>query len=104
MGILQAIFLFLRALLLRRAAAAVEKLSNLWSLSLCNTDVDDLGLKHLARLTSLETLSLWNTQVGDAGLEHVSGLTNLRNLVLDGTGGTTGVRSRYCGTAGKPGG
>ena len=54
-------------------------------LSLSNTQVTDVGLRHLTRLTNLEELYIANTQISDTGLEHLKGLTNLGLLDLYGT-------------------
>jgi len=65
--------------------AFLAKFTELTSLNLAETDVNDAGLANLAKLSNLTTLDLWNTQVGDAGMESVSKLKNLSTLVLDGT-------------------
>ena len=54
-------------------------------ISLLNTEVDDDGLRHIARFTSLEALWLSGTQVTDEGLRHLTGLDSLRSLRLSST-------------------
>lgn len=68
--------------------AGLEHLKGMTSLkwlNLARTQVSDAGLEHLKGLTSLETLWLTRTQVTDAGLEHLEGLTSLQELELDQT-------------------
>jgi hypothetical protein len=61
---------------------ALEPLQNLRKLHLENTKIGDAGLTHLKSLTSLEYLNLYGTQVTDSGLEQLEGLKNLKALYL----------------------
>jgi hypothetical protein len=61
---------------------AVEPLKNLRKLHLENTRIGDAGLTHLKGLSNLEYLNLYGTQVTDSGLEQLDGLKNLKALYL----------------------
>ena len=52
--------------------------------SLCDTQVTDAGLVHLAGLTNLRVLTLLGDQITDADLVHLKGLTKLEDLSLGG--------------------
>ena len=41
-------------------------------LNLCNSDITDVGLEHLAGFTALEWLDLDGTGITDAGLVHLA--------------------------------
>jgi len=61
----------------------LTKLSQLESLDLRKTNVDDAALEHLSQLNSLRILKLeYNQQLTDKALEHVAGLTQLSELDL----------------------
>jgi hypothetical protein len=67
---------------------ALEKLSrcrSLKELTICHTDITDVGVRHLATLPNLEWLDLDGTQVTDMGLNAVSKIQSLRFLNLEGT-------------------
>jgi Leucine-rich repeat (LRR) protein len=51
-------------------------------LELERTQIDDLGLIHLAQLNHLQEFFLADTGVGDLGLDHISHLKELRTLCL----------------------
>jgi len=54
-------------------------------LNMCNTNVQDRDLRHVAELKELEDLVLDGTDIGDRGLEYVCHLSRLRHLSLSGT-------------------
>lgn len=61
----------------------LTKLSQLESLDLRKTNVDDAALEHLSQLNTLRVLKLeYNQQLTDKALEHVAGLTQLSELDL----------------------
>ena len=61
----------------------LTKLSQLESLDLRQTNVDDAALTHLSQLNSLRILKLeYNQQLTDKGLAHIAGLTQLSELDL----------------------
>ncbi len=61
----------------------LTKLSQLESLDLRKTNVDDTALTHLSQLKNLGILKLeYNQQLTDKALEHISGLTQLSELDL----------------------
>ena len=66
--------------------ALCEKLTELQSLRLYETQVTDAGLTHLKGMRHLRWLSLPRTQVTDAGLRHLEGLSGLWRLDLPGVG------------------
>lgn len=65
--------------------AAWSPASQIESLYLVGTAVDDGGLQHVARLGSLKTLQLGQTKITDAGLSAVDHLSNLETLSLSKT-------------------
>jgi hypothetical protein len=61
----------------------LTKLSQLESLDLRKTNVDDAALTHLSQLNSLRILKLeYNQKLTDKALEHIAGLTQLSELDL----------------------
>jgi hypothetical protein len=60
-------------------------LTNVKSLDLSKTPIDDAALVHLKTFEKLENLHLRETQVTDAGLVHLKELKGLRKLWLDNT-------------------
>jgi hypothetical protein len=60
-------------------------LKGLEALLLDDTEITDDGLAHLSGLTNLVSLSLDWTKISNDGLEHLTSLTNLRSLSLTGT-------------------
>ena len=61
----------------------LTKLSQLESLDLRKTNVDDAALEHLSQLHTLRILKLeYNKQLTDKALEHIAGLTQLSELDL----------------------
>ena len=61
----------------------LTKLSQLESLDLRQTNVDDAALTHLSQLNSLRILKLeYNQKLTDKGLAHIAGLTQLSELDL----------------------
>lgn len=65
--------------------AAWSPASQLESLYLVSTAVDDAGLHQIGRLPSLKTLQLGHTKITDAGLPAVDHLSNLETLSLSNT-------------------
>jgi hypothetical protein len=65
-----------------------DDLPHLWSLCKCrtvdlgNTQVTNIGLRHLADVTNLVGLCLEGTQVTDAGLEYLKASTHLTVMCL----------------------
>ena len=65
-----------------------DDLPHLWSLHTCsgldlgNTQVTDIGLRHLADVTNLVCLCFEGTHVTDAGLEYLKASTHLTVLCL----------------------
>lgn len=61
----------------------LTKLSQLESLDLRQTNVDDAALAHVSQLATLRILKLeYSQQLTDKGLEHIAGLTQLSELDL----------------------
>jgi hypothetical protein len=61
----------------------LTKLSQLESLDLRKTNVDDAALTHLSQLSNLRILKLeYNQKLTDKALEHIAGLTQLSELDL----------------------
>jgi len=60
----------------------LECLTELQSLSLRPTSVNDAGLAHLSRLRNLRQLDLSYSEVADAGMKHLRGLRDLQELHL----------------------
>ena len=63
----------------------VAKLTQLERLSLYRTKITDKGLKELADLTHLKRLDLGKTKITDAGLKEVVKFAQLEQLQLDNT-------------------
>jgi WD40 repeat protein len=53
-----------------------------FGLFLWQSDIDDAGMKELARLKQLHTLEIGNTKVTDKGLKELAGLPQLQRLSL----------------------
>ena len=56
----------------------IKGLTNLKSLDLTGTTVDDAGLENIEGLTQLESLNLSLTPLTSAGMKHLKGLSSLR--------------------------
>jgi hypothetical protein len=59
-------------------------LPNLRSASFRRTNLDDIGLGHVARSATLETLDLQDTKISDDGLAQLAGHPRLRAVLLTG--------------------
>lgn len=73
------------------------KASDLHTLDLWDTKIEDKDLAQIAGLAGLRALSLSRTQIGDAGLAHLAGLSNLATLNLYGTKITDAGLARVSG-------
>ncbi|HEX4132324.1 MAG TPA: protein kinase [Pirellulales bacterium] len=60
----------------------LEGLTNLTTLRLEATPLDDAGLVHVGKLTSLKRLEISSTKVTGAGMEHLRALKNLDTFVM----------------------
>ena len=60
----------------------MEKLKNLKSLSLVNSNIKDEDLVHIGKLNNLKSLALTQTPIVGDGLKHLQGLTKLESLNL----------------------
>jgi internalin A len=65
--------------------AALRGLSQLETLYLVNTQLDDAGMEHIKHLTSLKTLQLGHTNITDAGMPALDSLTQLQTLSIANT-------------------
>lgn len=65
--------------------AGLRGLSQLETLYLVHTQVDDAGLNHIRHLKSLKTLQLGHTKVTDAGMPALDSLAQLQTLSLAST-------------------
>lgn len=53
----------------------LESFRDLTSLDVCDTQLSDAGLVHIAKLTHLRSLDISNEEVTEAGLRHLSGMS-----------------------------
>ncbi len=65
--------------------AALSGLTDLQTLYLVGTELDDVGLSHIGNLTSLKTLQIGHTKITDAGMPALDHLENLQTLSLGNT-------------------
>lgn len=65
--------------------ASLGKMSQLESLDLRDTDIDDASLQHLTSLRKFQQIFLWSADVTDDGIAHLAELPNLENVYLSGT-------------------
>lgn len=66
-----------------KAVAPSEDLADLVKLDLIgDTELDDEGLSHIARLYGIQRLSLSNDGITDKGIQHLKDLTNLRSIFM----------------------
>ena len=64
------------------AAKELAKLTNLESLSLCNTDMDDASFQQLETLVKLRSLDIQHTRITDVGIKTIEKMPELRVLNL----------------------
>ncbi|MBX3179702.1 MAG: carboxypeptidase regulatory-like domain-containing protein [Candidatus Hydrogenedentes bacterium] len=65
--------------------AHIQGLTGLTRLELRETPVTDAGMQYLAGMTQLIRLNINSTDVGDEGMRHLGGMTAMQELVLNRT-------------------